>query len=65
VAHFTTVMDVVGLALIVTFAALLWPPLAFLVAGLGLLVISWALTPRGPRPTRAPREPRRGRGATQ
>ena len=40
----TTLLDLLGIALIVTFAALVWWPAAFLVAGAACLLLSWRLT---------------------
>lgn len=37
----TTALDVAGAALIVAGIALVWVPAAFIVAGAGLLLISW------------------------
>lgn len=37
----TTALDVAGAALIVGGIALVWVPAAFIVAGAGLLLISW------------------------
>ena len=37
----TTALDLLGVALLVAFAFFVWPPLTFLVLGVGFLVISW------------------------
>lgn len=37
----TTALDLCGASLIVAGVALIWVPAAFLVAGAGLLLISW------------------------
>ncbi len=39
----TTLLDLLGIALIVAFAALVWWPSAFLVAGAACLLLSWRL----------------------
>ena len=39
----TTLLDLLGIALIVAFAALVWLPAAFLVAGAACLLLSWRL----------------------
>lgn len=43
----TTALELVGVAAIITGVALVWVPAAFIVGGLGLFALSWALT----RPT--------------
>ncbi len=40
----TTVLDLLGVALLVAFAALLWWPAALAVAGVACLAASWRLT---------------------
>jgi hypothetical protein len=40
----TTVLDLLGVALLVAFAALLWWPAALAVAGVACLAVSWRLT---------------------
>ncbi len=40
----TTILDLLGVALLVAFAALLWWPAAFAVAGCACLAASWRLT---------------------
>jgi hypothetical protein len=40
----TTVLEFVGLALVVTGVTLLSIPAAFIVGGLGLVLVSWRLT---------------------
>lgn len=39
--YFTTALDVVGASLIVAGVALVWVPAAVVLAGTGLLLISW------------------------
>lgn len=47
----TTLLDLLGIALIVAFAALVWWPAALLIAGIACLFVSWQLTrvPTGKR----------------
>ena len=40
----TSILDVLGLALVVAGVALLSIPAAFIVGGLGLVLVSWRLT---------------------
>ncbi len=40
----TTLLDLLGIALLVAFAALVWWPAALLVAGIACLLLSWRLT---------------------
>lgn len=46
----TTVLEVLGVLLIVAFCLVLWWPSALLVGGVALLIVSWSLTPRSPKP---------------
>lgn len=39
--HLTTALDVAGSALIVAGVSLIWIPAAVILAGVGLLLISW------------------------
>lgn len=41
---FTTLLDILGAAMLVGFAYIVWPPAALLVAGAFLLLISWRRT---------------------
>ena len=43
----TTLLDLLGLALIVASIALIYLPAAGIIAGAGLIIISWRLAPRG------------------
>lgn len=37
----TDMLDIVGVAMIATFAGLVWPPLCLLVIGVAALLVSW------------------------
>ena len=50
----TTLLELVGVLLIVAFAAVVWWPSALLVAGLACLAASWSLT--GATRTPAPKK---------
>lgn len=40
----TTLLDALGLLLVVAFAAVVWLPLALLVAGVACLAMSWSMS---------------------
>lgn len=40
----TTVLDVLGVGLLVAFAALVWWPAALVVAGVACLLVSWRMS---------------------
>ena len=45
----TTLLDLLGLALVAAFAFFVWPPLALAVVGVGVLAASWQLASRKAR----------------
>lgn len=45
--HLTDVLDVLGIALLIGFAFLVWPPAALAVAGFSILAASFFLSRRG------------------
>lgn len=46
----TDMLDIVGVAMIATFAGLVWTPLCLLVLGIAALAMSWAAQrPKGTR----------------
>lgn len=45
----TTLLELIGLACFVAGIALIYVPAAFIAAGVGLFVVSWALAPRTTR----------------
>lgn len=45
----TTLLDLLGLALIAAFAFFVWPPLTLAVVGVGVLAASWQLASRKAR----------------
>ncbi|MFQ6170375.1 hypothetical protein ACK8HX_02110 [Oryzobacter sp. R7] len=51
--HLTTVLELAGVAFLVTFAGLVWWPAAVGVAGVACIVLAWALERRPAAPSEA------------